>query len=402
MQNPTSFLHRIAAARPGQDDDAGLSRAQMGAMGVAAAAPFAGLIGEQPIIHDPLQGAQGKTFKNLEAVERAARPGDVLLMSKSKGSLFKDFITPAGRSQFYHAQPVTGRAEGKGYTLSAGDLHGQGLKAREALDHDYSITDYMRDPDAPYHDVVLLRPKQKLTPEQLEALREDYGKRVIRPYDDRKAADTFLRDLFIPKLDVFNAGRPETVCQGNVCSTLPAQSFHTATGNSVIPGKRAQDVFPTDFLRSDQFEMIGSHVTPETRALEQSVFRKASPWLMRGGIGATLAAGTYGVSEDPALGAGLLGAAATDFYLDNMLKNKNLDPRIKEYVNAKNFPTFWDAGTDIMEGGLKTPAGKARLGRFMTRRIPALAAGGALAYGGAKALGAGYDALRERYADRSE
>lgn len=393
-----TFLHRIAAAKGSEQESTGLSKAQMGAMGVAAAAPFAGLIGEKPIIHDPLQGAEGKTFKSLEQLQRQAQPGDVLLTSKPKGSLFKNFIMPAGRSQFYHAQPVTGRQDGIGYTLSAGDLYDTNTPASKALNYDYPIADYMRDPDTQYSDALLLRPKQKLTPEQLKTLRAEYGKRSTTYYDNPKAAETFLRDLFIPKHEMFNLGRPETICEGNVCSTMPSQAFHKATGKSVVPGKRAQDVFPTDFLRSDQFELVGGHITPETRALEGSAMRKAAPWLLRGGIGAGLAGGTYAVSEDPALGAGIAGAVGTEHLLDKLVASE----KGSKYLNEGAFPTFWEAGNEVMGGGLKTPEGRGLLRRFLTQRIPALAAGGALAYGGAKALGAGYDALKDRFSSASE
>jgi hypothetical protein len=394
----SSFLHRIAAAQPAEGENTGLSKAQMGAMGVAAASPFAGLLGEKPIINDPLKGAKGVDYATLNDLEEAAMPGDILVTSKPKGSIFKNFITPTGRSQFYHAQPVTGRLQGIGYTLSAGDLYDKGIHPSQWMKYDHAIADYVQDPDTYYADVVLLRPKKKLTKEQLRTLRKDYGQRTMRPYDSTKAVSTFLRDMFIPKYDIFNYGRPETICEGNVCSTLPAQSFHTATGRSVVPGKRAQDVFPTDFMRSDEFELVGSHISPETRALANTRMQKLAPWLLRGGIGAGLAGATYAVSEDPATAAGLGGTVAAEAAL-NAAANS---PRFEKYINAETMPTYWDAVDTMMSGGLASPEGRSLVGKTLTRRVPAALAGGALAYGGAKALGAGYDALKQRWADRSE
>lgn len=370
------------------DERSELSGLQMGAMGAAAASPFAGLIGEKPIIHDPLQGAEGQQFKRMRDVSRAAQPGDVLLTSKSKGSLFKNFITPAGQSQFYHAQPVTGRQDGVGYTMSAGDLYDQGISPSKAKNFDTPIHDYMKNDATSYSDAVLLRPKTPLTKEQLKALQTSYGQRVVRPYDNTKALSTFARDLFVPKLDALTKGRAETVCEGNVCSTMPAMAYNEATGKRVIPGKASQDVFPTDFLRSDQFKLVGSHVTPETAALERSALRKASPWLLRGGIGAGLAGGTYAASEDPALVAGGAGAYGANKAIDAAFTNEIPEAARKLLpVSAyEQFPTLWEAGDAAMTGGLRNPETREILKRFSTRRLPVLAAGGALAYGGAKAL----------------
>lgn len=375
------------------DERSGPSNLQLGAMGAAAASPFAGLIGEKPIIHDPLQGAEGANYKNMKEVSRAAQPGDVLLTSKSKGSLFKNFITPAGQSQFYHAQPVTGRQDGIGYTMSAGDLYDQGITPSKAKNFDSPIHEYMKNDTTSYSDAVLLRPKTPLSKEQLKSLQTSYGQRVVRPYDNGKALGTFARDLFVPKLDALTKGRPETICEGNVCSTMPAMAHHEATGKRVIPGKASQDVFPTDFLRSDQFDLVGSHVTPETAALERSALRKASPWLLRGGIGAGLAAGTYAASEDPALVAGAAGAYGANRAIDHAFTS-DIPAAMRKHIPVEayeQFPDFWEAGDAAMTGGLKNPETREILKRFSTRRLPALAAGGALAYGAAKGLGHLYD-----------
>jgi hypothetical protein len=143
------------------DQKSGPSNLQLGAMGLAAASPFAGLIGERPIIHDPLQGAVGTKFKDLTELGRHAQPGDVIVTSKPGGSKFKNIIMPTGRSQFYHAQPVTGRANGMGYTFSAGDMMGNADSVREALNFDHAIPDYLADADTHYSDAVLLRPSSR-------------------------------------------------------------------------------------------------------------------------------------------------------------------------------------------------------------------------------------------------
>lgn len=366
-----------------QEETSGVSLPQAAAMTAAGLSPFAGMIGRQPIIHDPLQGAKGKDFKSLEGLQRAAREGDILLTSKDKGSLFKGFIDPVGGSQFYHAQPVTGRAGGKGYTLSAGDLAGEEMSPAKALLHDYPIAEHLRNDANAYSDAVLLRPKRPLSPEELERLRESYGARVQREYDNKKAVSAFLHETFVPKVDALARRRAQTVCEGNVCSTLPAMALHEATGRSVVPGKAAQDVFPTDFLRSTEYELVGSHVTPATRQLQGSAWRKAAPWLLRGGMGAALAGGTYAATEKPELAAAAAGAGAGTAALTHAAQ--------RGWISPDKIPTWHDLGGTIMsENGLRSPEARALGKQFLKTHVPAMAAGGLAAYGAAKGLQALY------------
>lgn len=362
-----------------QEETSGVSLPQAAAVTAAGLSPFAGMIGRQPIIHDPLQGAKGKDFKSLEGLQRQAREGDVLLTSKDKGSLFKGFIDPVGGSQFYHAQPVTGRAGGKGYTLSAGDLAGENMTPERALRFDHPIAEHLRHDVNNYGDAVLLRPKRPLSPDELARLQESYGTRVQREYDNSKAVGAFLNEMFVPKLDVLARHRTQTVCEGNVCSTLPAMSLHEATGRSVVPGKAAQDVFPTDFLRSTEYELVGSHVTPATRQLQGSAWRKAAPWLMRGGVGAALAGGTYAATEKPELAAGIAGAGAGTMALSHAAQ--------RGWISPDKIPSWENLGGTIMsENGLRSPEARALGARFLTTHVPAMAAGGLAAYGAAKGL----------------
>lgn len=380
-----SFLQRIAAAQV-DVEGGGPSDAQLGAMGVAAVSPFAGMLGQQPIIHDPLQGAEGKNFKSMRHLQRAARPGDVILTSKPKGSFFKNFIAPAGGSQFYHAQPVTGREYGRGYTFSAGDYFGPEYSRSNLHEYEPTIAEYLRGQDTGYTDAVLLRPKTPLTPEQLKALRESHLDRGFRDYDGVKAVSTWLRELFVPKWDFLNKGRPETVCEGNVCSTMPAQSYHEVGGPSVVPGKRAQDVFPTDFLRSKNFDLVGSKTTEGTRRLQRGAWGKAAPWVMRGGLGAGLAGTTYALSEDPALAGGALGGA----YTGMMLNGTSLPPTLEVLQKG-------------LDKELNTPEGRRMALKYFGGRVPLLALGAGAGYGGAKLLGKGVDrgieALKERFSE---
>lgn len=378
------------------------TRLQQGAVGAAALSPFAGLIGRQKMRHDPLQGAQGVEYKDLRSLSRAAQTGDVLLTSKPSGSLFKSVITPAGGSQFYHAQPVTGTMDGHGYTLSAGDLAGQDIKPSQAKHWDTRIDKYFKQPSVQYSDAVLLRPKTPMTKEQIKALQTEYGKRVVRDYDNTKALSTFARELFVPKLDSLARLRPETVCEGNVCSTLPAMAHQEATGKRVVPGKASQDIFPTDFLRSSEYELVGSHVTPETRALEGTLRRKLAPWLLRAGLGTALGAGTYAATEDPSILAAAGGAYAGNKLLDTAFTSETLRDKLPERVLKHlpvdaydKYPTLWEAAETALSTERNTPSGRALMSNLLKRRLPAIALAGGMGYGAGKLLEKGVEAARE-------
>jgi hypothetical protein len=239
----------------------------------------------------------------------------------------------------------------------------------------------------------------------MKVLRTDYAERAMR-LRQRKAVGTFFRDIFTPKIGAIKNMRPETICEGNVCSTMPAQSFHKATGRSVVPGKPAQDVFPTDFLRSDAFDMVGSHTTKEVQAIEKGLARRMGPWALRGGMGAAMAGGTYAASEDPrgaaevACGARRRAGSEQRDRRPHGLGQRSPaevpaqtaqeDPRVP--AAWEQMPTFVEGLSALKEeGGLRNADNRKIFGRFMTRRMPAVAAGSALAYGGVKGLEHLYD-----------
>lgn len=380
-----TFLTRIAAARTPEQE--GPSDLLLGTMGVAAASPFAGMIGQKPIIHDPLQGAVGEEFKDLKALQRKAQVGDVLLTSKPKGSVFKHFITPTGDSQFYHAQPVIGQFVGGGSTASAGDFHADVMEGRtkfQPRETEY-ITRYMNSPATGYDSAVLLRPKRKYTPAQKKQFQREALDRVGREYDNEKAVGSWFHDMFVPKWDFLSKHRKDVVCEGNVCSTLPAMAHHEVTGQRVVPYKASQDTFPTDFLRSQEYELVGSHVSPEVRRIESSLGRKIGPYAMRAGIGAGLAGGVYGASENPDM-AGAVGGALGANALTNLAVAKG-------GIDFDKLPGLTDLFITNM-GKDFDPATKRNLWKnFFTRRVPLVALGGAA---GAGVVHAARNALNSR------
>jgi hypothetical protein len=366
-------------------------------MGAAAVAPFMGLIGRKPIIHDPLEGAQGATYRNLDELGNAARPGDILLTSKPSGSYIKTMLDPTGGSQFYHAQPVISRdpRNNKARTYQAGDFAFDGPDpGRAASDHASDIAEYMRSKEVGYPDGLLLRRKKKLTltPKQLAAYHKDLDERALREYDNVHGMKGLFHDLFVPKIKALNKHVPDTICEGNVCSTMPAMAHHTATGERILDNVPAKYTMPADFLRAEDYELVGSHITPETRALQKSRLRKLAPYATRAGIGAGLAGTTYAVSEDPALGVAGGTALATNLAIDSAhegrlhnLLPRALQKRLSPDTLYRHFPGTVQTINEVKDS--TTRGQKARhIAKYLSGRAPLMLGAGALAYGGTKGL----------------
>jgi hypothetical protein len=63
-------------------------------------------------------------------------------------------------------------------------------------------------------------------------------------------------------------------------------AMHKATGTEVVPGKRAQDVFPSDYLRSENYELVGHRLQNASRyARRGKLNRVLTPIATRGAMG---------------------------------------------------------------------------------------------------------------------
>jgi hypothetical protein len=377
LQEP-SEANKTAAMIDETGEGAAMTPLQSVAVGTAAASPFAGLIGQKKIIHDPLQGAQGQRFRSMKELQAAAKPGDVLMTTKPKGSLWKNFIAPFSGSEFYHAQPVVGRRAGQGTTATAGEFNPsvfEKFKPKDIIREDVDeIAKAMR---GEYPDVALLRPKNLSAAARKEVAERSMG-RAVKNYDTVQAIKGWLKDVFVPKIPGLEKLGPQTICEGNVCSTVSSQALHDVTGRSVVPGKAAKDIMPPDFLRSSEYELVGSKVDPSRYRMSPAL-RKAAPYLTRGAIGLGLGGLAYGATEEPELigaGAGAYGAGkGMEKYLAKRLGDKRV---------WKEFPLPFDTLEAMMDPSRKNRWQKLR--RFGGRRLPVVAAGGLLGYGAAKGL----------------
>lgn len=257
--------------------------------------------------------------------------------------------------------------------------------------------------DGKYQDMMIVRPKEKLNPQQMKTFRDQISARVQSQYDMDRVSGAYLRDIFVPKVGPFkrkqeatevkyrNVKDPATGkinkvpvrCKGNVCSTAPAQAFTEATGKSVIPGKAAQDVLPADFLRSDSYKPVGAVVKGNYGV------RRAQPYIARAGIGAGLAGATYAATEDPALVAGLGGAAGASAIQSKILRSKakakGLSPnRTRTYMRDKMPSAGWTVDNVMNPENAK--AMRKSMGQYAAKNLSVKAMGGVSAYLAAKKL----------------
>ena len=139
-------------------------KAVLGISGVAAASPFAGLIGQKELVNDPHLNKSIKRM-TVEELGRAARPGDVMVSTRpGMTSGFKAIEAPLLGSEFYHASPIMHQRGGKGMLYDAGDL----------AEFDYwkpGVNEIKRKTSTipehakkhKYGDMMLVRPDKKMT-----------------------------------------------------------------------------------------------------------------------------------------------------------------------------------------------------------------------------------------------
>jgi hypothetical protein len=363
---------------------------QAGLAGTAAVAPFAGMVGQAPLKHDPYYGGGGQRVKSFQEMQRMAQPGDVVLTTKPGGSIWKHFISPIAGSEFYHAQPIVGRRNGQGLSGSAGvyaDPDFAKDTPKQLRDQTPTLSKAMKEDH--YAGGVLMRPRDVSSAEK-NLIADKSLTRLKRDYDASATPGLWLKELFMPKVPGVTDKGPQTVCEGNVCSTLPAMATHEATQGrvQVVPGKAAKDVFPTDFLRSSAYEPVAAHI-PQQMAELSPEWMKARKLLSRGALGAGLAGATYAATEDPAYAAAPVGGALAYKGVQGALKNwhprvAGKSPAAAQEAMGKVFPTVFEGLEGIADKTLENRGNI--LKHFGTRTLPAIAGGSLAAYLGARGL----------------
>jgi hypothetical protein len=261
-------------------------------------AAAAGAVGTSPLVQGLRSGALGKFkpsgsgFKNVEELQKALKPGDIILTSHpGKGSKFKAPIAALGGDPYgYHVESIT-HTPTRG-NANFGFIHSSPAQGG-AFQYNVSGLD-------PHEDVIIKRFKdtKNVKPylKNLENFRrkeqvlEDVlgGLARSRMYDNESAVKGGLKS-FLPK-PLHRLLKSTPAPGATVCSTLPGQ----ASPVCLAPGVPEHEVMPHHIRRSAALETVGHYRAPRTvgeKAYEHLL--QASPWVLRGLLGAGLGYGAY-------------------------------------------------------------------------------------------------------------
>jgi hypothetical protein len=330
----------------------GPSNAQLAIAGGAGVLPFLGMIGQSRLKSNDAYTA-AKNYQTLSGLSDARRPGDVVLYANKGGNSGAYQIAQelSSGSPYYHAESV-----------------GAGNKLYDA-GHKGSKDFISRN----YDSAVLLRPK--------DAAGSEVGKHITRKagparYDHGKAVSSYLKELFLPKITGKGGRAPEGInCDGQICSTMPADAYETVTKRRVTRGVSGGSTLPADFLRNDSaYEIVG-------RAGEDIPIRArgalAKRLALRGALGLGLAGTAYAGYNKPEIPATIAGAATLPLLYRALHKGNKMTPVSELLVNAA--ARRREEGISGMLKYLKNAPGM--------KRLLALTAGGSLAgYAGVKGL----------------
>jgi len=274
------------------------------ATGAAAVAPFAGMIGQKKILHDPRLNSSIPRGSNRQLLN-AVQTGDVLVYQDRKKSVWSLGAQASG-SDLFHTMPVVSGHGAKAKNTIAGEFDSlpkirdrllemaPDRRVNEAYQHLDSVKQSLKDVGDP-NNIVLLRPKVPMSPEQLKAFGDEAVRRGVPQYAPKKALKSFLHELLIPKLF---GGSSKPDLNGDVCSTLVAESMNAA-GRQVIDNKPARMAFPADFLRSEHYKPVIARVSGQAPGR----IARSIPSIARAGLGLGLAGGAYAAYDNPALAA---------------------------------------------------------------------------------------------------
>jgi hypothetical protein len=276
------------------------------AIGAAAASPFLGLIGEQPLRHDPILNPNIPR-QSLEELAAKARPGDLMLTSQEGQSFLKRIQTMGQGSEFHHIVPTITGPEGTPLRglVDNWQLYSAARKGKlppEALAGDPFALHNLRGefPELSkglaekYPNAVLLRPTTPLNPAEIGGMEQEMIHKSMEPYQARRAIRNWFRDIFLPKIKGVTGHKPIFCPPGsNICSTIPAEALENV-GREVVPGKAPTHVLPADFAKSTGYEAIGAHVN---KGFLSPAKLKALRYGSRAGLGLGLGGAVYGLAK---------------------------------------------------------------------------------------------------------
>jgi len=369
---------------PAQDDTSIAAPLAIG--GGLAAAPFAGLLGEQKITKDPYYSKKVKRLSPRE-LERLARPGDVILTSQRAGtSLYKSPQLYTTGSEFYHAEPIIARSRGLGRTIPAGLLENmKGQTPQQIRKRKGGVKSYTQPiPFDEYQDIALMRPEKKLTKAQIRQFQDAIITGGVKPYSKPMGVRALFRDLFTPKIPGVTGHTGPMGCKGSMCSSLPAVSWDKIFKERIARGKHPGHTLPADFLRS------GSHFNPVAASIGNPEILKhilAKRMAFRGALGAGMGGAGVAAYHEPEILPGVAAAAGVPMGVQAILNKTKAGRGDQMLPGGMSAIEYLASLKNARRAGRKVP--KALAGafkRFGTRTVPLALGSGLAAYLGTKDL----------------
>jgi hypothetical protein len=148
---------------------------------------------------------------------------------------------------------------------------------------------------------TVLRPKNDSTNLLLQHYKKHGAKKTIAMmerksgvYDEQMAIKSWAKDTLLPKLT--SKERSYTAeelnklkkCKGGICSTMPA-----LMSNKTVGGKHALSVTPEDYLKSENYKVVGRIGKESPLSLKHKIILNAPKFALRAGIGLGAASAVY-------------------------------------------------------------------------------------------------------------
>lgn len=354
------------------------------ALGGIAASPFLGMIGEDKITKDPRQNPNIPIFEKNDLIRQAQR-GDVFAVSKPgwSGAIGKIPQALTTGSEFYHIEPVikasptgkglgtvsiTARVADEPSNTVMGKLHGDRSKGEKEI---HTIDPKLLKNPSTYMEsgnLLLLRPKQKLTENALQEYEAELKRRAEMPYDTPHAIQSWLEDIFVPK--TLRAAKKEAEAPTeNICSNASAVALANVLNKRIHPTVAPLSTLPVDYLREQsEYEPVGATEQGDPLFKNPAVPRIAT----RAALGATMAGSAYGLYKNPRLAAILAGSIA----VPTIARAGASDP--------KDVPTIPERFLSDLSP--EAEESKRTKRDFLLKTIPLATAGGAGAYATARGI----------------
>lgn len=354
------------------------------ALGGIAASPFLGMIGEDKVTKDPRQNPNIPIFEKNDLIRKAQR-GDVFAVSKPgwRGAIGKIPQALTTGSEFYHIEPVVKASPtGKGLgTVSItarvadepsdtimGKLHGDRSEGEKEI---HTIDPKLLKNPSTYMEsgnLLLLRPKAKLTEDDLQKYETELKRRATLPYDTPHAIGSWLEDIFVPK-PLRTAKKEAEAPTENICSNASAVALADVLNKRIHPTVAPLNTLPVDYLREEsEYEPVGATEQGDPLFENPLVPRLAT----RAALGTAMAGGAYGLYRNPRLAAILAGGMALPSVVRAGSSNPKAVPTIPERFLSDLSPEAEESKKAKQD--------------FLLKTVPLATAGGAGAYATARGI----------------